>query len=292
MKTTLIVGIGDPKILAANSVELRSESPNVGKRLIEQRAFMAQVKLKPGLGHNPLLNSKPKQLWEGAKYLVRRDGPISTGAYELISFFKSRPELDRPDIQGIFTPLSVDITKTDLELAQHPGMMFMGYQLRPDTTSSIHIGGASPDDAPVIDAQFLETENDRNAGKHIIARAREVFAQSPLADMITEEELPGAAVQTEKQVLDYAMGPGPVIYHGIGSCSMGPNDDDAVDSRLRARGVQGLRIVDTSVFPVMPSGNTAAPTMAIAWRAADLILEERSSSTSGRRSARADSTGR
>ena len=108
----------------------------------------------------------------------------------------------------------------------------------------------------------------------ILGRAREVVAQSPLADLVLEEEFPGPAVSTPEQVVRYSLDTGSGIFHAVGAAAMGPDDDDVVDSRLRVRGVTGLRIIDASVFAEQPAGNTAAPTMALAWRAADLILEE------------------
>jgi choline dehydrogenase len=92
--------------------------------------------------------------------------------------------------------------------------------------------------------------------------------------LVLEEEFPGPAVATPEQVVRYSLATGSGIFHAVGAAAMGPDDDDVVDSRLRVRGVTGLRIIDASVFPEQPAGNTAAPTTALAWRAADLILEE------------------
>ncbi|MDN6637222.1 MAG: GMC oxidoreductase, partial [Yaniella sp.] len=134
--------------------------------------------------------------------------------------------------------------------------------------------GANPDTPPVVDAHYLESELDRKVTSTILDRGREVFAQSALADLISEEEYPGPAVSTEEQVLDYALNNGATIYHAVGAAAMGPNDDDVVDSRLRVRGVSGLRVADASVLPTQVSGNTAAPVMAVGWRASDFILDD------------------
>jgi choline dehydrogenase-like flavoprotein len=152
--------------------------------------------------------------------------------------------------------------------------MFLGYHIHPTTRSSIHISGKRPDDPPVIDPHYLESDVDRKATASMLNRAREILAQSPVAELIAEEEYPGPSVSTDEEVLRYASDSPGTIYHAVGANAMGPNDDDVVDSRLRVRGVSGLRVIDASVFPEQPSGNTAAPTMALAWRAADLILEE------------------
>jgi choline dehydrogenase-like flavoprotein len=200
---------------------------------------------------------------------------LATGAYELTSFFKSSPNVDRPDIQGLWAPLALDLNATGLELAPYAGTMFLGYQLRPTTESSIHINGRTADDVPTLNARYLETDYDRRVTSRILGRARDVIAQSPLQDLVVpEEESPGPGVSTPEEVVKWSMDAGAGVYHAIGSCAMGPNGDDAVDANLRVRGVQGLRVVDASVFPVMPSGNTSGPTMALAWRAADLVRQD------------------
>lgn len=172
--------------------------------------------------------------------------------------------------------MALDMESFDaVRLASHSGIMFLGYQIRPTTQSSIHITGSSPDDPPVIDPHYLESEVDRKVTASMLGRARDILAQSPVSDLIAEEEYPGPSVSTEEEVIRYAADSPGTIYHAVGANAMGPNDDDVVDARLRVRGMTGLRVIDASSFPEQPSGNTAAPTMVLAWRAADLILEER-----------------
>ncbi len=272
-------GIGRPEILRAAGIDVRVESPNVGERVIEQRGASLQVRLQDRIGPTQKLNSVPKQGWEGFKYLFSRQGPIATGGYDLITQFKSRPELDRPDVQGIFVPMALDVTSETMRLADHSGIMFMGYPIRPTTQGSVHLSGDKPEDPPVIDARFLEDAEDRAATAPILRIAREVLAQSPVADYIADEEFPGPAVSTDDEVLKYAIDTGAGIFHAVGSAAMGPNDDDVVDADLRVRGVEGLRIADASVLPIQVSGNTAAPAMAIGWLAADRILERQPAAT-------------
>jgi choline dehydrogenase-like flavoprotein len=266
-------GIGHPAVLKAAGVNVVAESPNVGERVIEQRGLQMQVKLKDRIGTTQRLNTLPKQLWEGFKYLFTRKGPIATAGYDVICGFKSSPEMARPDVQGLFVPMALDMTSFDaVKLAKHSGIMFLGYQIHPTTKSSLHITGKRPGNPPVIDPHYLESEVDRKATAAILGCARAILAQSPVADLIAEEEYPGPSVSAEEEVVRYAHDSSGTIYHAVGANAMGPNDDDVVDSQLRVRGVSGLRVIDTSVFPEQPSGNSAAPTMALAWRAADLIL--------------------
>jgi choline dehydrogenase len=266
-------GIGRPDVLRRAGIEIRVESPNVGERVIEQRGVSLQVRVEGNIGLTQHLNTLPKQGWEGFKYLFTRSGPIARGGYDLVSQFKSAPDLDRPDIQGIFAPIALDVSHPGLKLAKHSGVMFLGYQMRPSTTSSIHLSGRLPGNPPVIDAHFLEEAADRTATAPVLGVAREVLGKGPLARYVAGEDFPGPAVSRPDDVVRYALDTGSGLYHAVGASAMGPDADDVVDPQLRVRGVTGLRVVDASVLPVQLAGNTAAPTMAIAWIAADLILD-------------------
>jgi choline dehydrogenase-like flavoprotein len=265
-------GIGDPEVLRKAGVDLRAESPNVGERVIEQSHLSVQFRLKGNVGETQRLNTPPKQAWEGFKYLFTRRGPIAEPGFNLVAGFESSPDLDRPDIQGQFVPLALDRNNPSAKLADHLGVQFVGFQISPMTTSSIHLGGRLPGNAPMINANYLEDDADRKAIAPVLGIARELFARSPLADCVLEEEVPGPTVSNDEG-LQYALNTEASSYHAVGACSMGPNGDDVVDPELRVRGVDGLRVVDASVLPVQVSGNTAAPVMAVAWIAADLILE-------------------
>ncbi|MDD9205919.1 GMC family oxidoreductase N-terminal domain-containing protein, partial [Georgenia sp. 10Sc9-8] len=135
-------GIGRPDVLTRAGVRTRVESPNVGERVVEQRAVTVKARLRDGLGHNPHLDSTAKKLWAGLGYLLTRRGPVATGAYELAAHLRTTPAADRPDAQLLLTPLLTD--DTGLALADHPGLMLQAYPVRPTTTSSIHLGGRSP----------------------------------------------------------------------------------------------------------------------------------------------------
>jgi choline dehydrogenase len=267
-------GIGRPDVLRRAGVDVRVESPNVGERVIEQRMVSIQVRVKGNVGPTQHLNTLPKDAWEGFKYLFTRSGPIATSGYDLVCQFKSSPDLDRPDIQGLFVPMALDPSSPNLKLAKHSGVMFVGYQMRPTTTSSVHLGGAQPESPPIIDAHFLEHDADRKATAPVLGVARAVFAKGPLADYVTGEDFPGPDVSSPGDVVRYALRTGSGIYHAVGSSAMGPQDDDVVDPQLRVRGVTGLRVADASVVPLQVAGNTQAPTMAVAWIAADLIRED------------------
>ncbi|WNI28727.1 GMC family oxidoreductase N-terminal domain-containing protein [Streptomyces sp. ITFR-6] len=277
IESTLLLersGIGSPEVLRAAGITPVVESPNVGERVVEQHGVAMQVRFKEPIGPTTELNSIPKQGAQGVKYLLTHRGPISTAGYDVTSQFKSTQDVDRPDIAAAWVPLALDTSSAAMKLAKHGGIMMMGYQLRPESRSSIHASGRLPENLPVITPGYFQTETDRKVTSTILDHAREVFAQGPLARLIAAEEYPGAAVSTPEQALEYATNTGATIYHAVGANAMGPADDDVVDAELRVRGVDGLRVVDASVIPFQLSGNTAAPTMAVGWIAADLILRD------------------
>ncbi len=267
-------GIGPAETLRKAGVDVVVDSPNVGARMREHRVFKLQYRLVDDLGYNRLLNTTARQARSGLKYLLTRRGPLSTPAYDMIAFLKTRPGLDRPDGQLLMSPFSAGPQRPgeQLVLEREPGVSCLGTILRPDSEGSVHITSADPSKPPVIVAEYFATGHDRTVGVDLFSRMRELFAYGALSKQVTEETLPGPAVADDQDILDAALDHGYCGYHAMGTCAMGPADDDVVDSRLRVRGVDGLRVVDGSVLPVMVSGNLNGPIMAMAWRAADLIL--------------------
>jgi choline dehydrogenase-like flavoprotein len=195
---------------------------------------------------------------------------VATGGYDLMAHIKSRPELERPDIQVVEIPFALDLS-SGLDVAEYPGMYLLGYQIRPKTQSSLHITSVAPAAPPELQADYLQDAEDRQVTGTIVDHLRNVMAQEPLASEVEAEAFPGPDVQTPEEVVDYAHSPGVSIYHAVGSAAMGPEDDDVVAPDLRVRGVEGLRVADISILPDQPAGNTAAPAMALGWLAADVI---------------------
>jgi choline dehydrogenase-like flavoprotein len=265
-------GIGHPDVLRPLGIGVRAASPHVGERVIEQRAVTLQVRLTENIGPDRLVASLGGKARQSLRYILNDSGVLATAGYDLACQFKSAPGLARPDIHGLFAPMAIDPASPELRLARYSGILFVGYQIRPESFGRIHAGGASPDDPPVIAPRYLETDGDRAATGAVLAAARGVLGDGPAAGLIGCEEFPGPSVATPAEVVRYALETGTGVYHAVGSAAMGPRDDDVVDAELRVRGVEGLRVADASVLPGQVSGNTAAPAMAIGWRAADIIL--------------------
>ncbi len=274
-KILQLSGIGPADTLRAAGVDVVVDSPNVGARLREHRVFMLQARLAEDLGYNKVLSTQAGQEAAALQYETSREGPLAAPSFDIVGFFKTRPELDRPDAQIQIAPFSVLPLEPgkSLEIEREPGMLCIGYILRPDSEGSLRLTGADPDAPLDIDANYFATQHDRSTAVDVFRSIRRLFATAPLADRIEHETVPGDAVEDDQEIIDAGLDMGSCGYHAIGTCAMGPNDDDVVDPRLRVRGVRNLRVVDASVLPIMVSGNLNGPVSALAWRAADFIAE-------------------
>jgi choline dehydrogenase len=264
-------GIGSSDVLRRCGIKPLVASASVGEGLVEQRQVTVKVRLRTGLGVGPQLATPARVAAQAARYLLTGGGPVGAGPYELTALAASDPGGD-PDLQILATMLATD--DTGLRVAPYAGLMMQGYVVRPGTSGSVHVGGPRPGDAPRIDAGAMDTDEDRRRSRVVLERIREVLATPALADAVLGEEVPGAHVLGEDAVARHVLDAGAGIFHAVGSCAMGSGEDAVVDARLRVRGVEGLRIADTSVFPQQPSGGTAAPTMALGRLAGALLLRD------------------
>jgi choline dehydrogenase len=268
-KLLQLSGIGPAAMLRSVGVDVLVDSPNVGGRLREHRVFFTQFRLAEDPGYNELLSSGAAE----REYQETGTGPLSTPSFDIVAFFKTRPELARPDAQIQIAPFSTLPLEPGqpLQLEREPGMMCVGFILRPDSEGSIRLTSTDPDAPLDIDANYFATEHDRATAVDLFRTIRRLFATEPLAERIAHETMPGDGVDSDREIIDAGLTLGGSGYHTIGTCAMGPNDDDVVDPQLRVRGVTNLRVVDASVLPIMVSGNLNGPVSALAWRAADFI---------------------
>lgn len=263
-------GVGDPALLEKLGIPVVHANAEVGENLIEHRAMLLQAKLKNDISHNKQYSGW-RAIWNGIKYYLGVDGLMSAASYEIVGWLKTDPALNRPDAQILVAPFSFNMNdRTQVEKV--PGMHVTLYTLRPDSRGSVHIETRDPQAAASISANHHATEHDRKKMVDLVRAVRRYLATEPLASLIDEETSPGPVYQTDEQIIEAYDKFGTCGYHAVGSCRMGKDPDSVVDPQLRVRGVQGLRVMDTSIMPVIPSGNTNGPTMAMAWRAADIIL--------------------
>lgn len=180
----------------------------------------------------------------------------------------------RPDGQFLIAPYSFDYGKGALTTESFGGMQICAYYLRPKSTGSVTIQSADPKVLPRIVPNYHSNPEDRQAMIDVARYARRLVRQKPLADMVFEETRPGAEFDSDDAIIAAYDKFGNGAYHASGSCRMGTDDDSVVDQRLRVRGLDGVRVIDTSIMPFLVAGNTAGPAMAMAWRAADLVLAD------------------
>ncbi|WP_439030574.1 GMC family oxidoreductase [Gordonia terrae] len=273
-------GVGRPEVLEGAGVRPVVVSPKVGENLREHRGIMFQVELQGVDGFNRQAATFARQMWAGFKYLFTRDGLIAHGGYNIVAAYKSDPASPRPDTHAFFTPISTSAaspTSGRLVVDKFPGARFIVSPTYPTSQGSIHITGPSSDDNPTIIPNYLQTEHDRALIPKVLTKAREILASEPFSRYVVSELEPGPALGASPEaVVDYTINKGVAGIHTLGTCAIGPDDDDVVDDRLRVRGLDNVRVVDSSVFPFMPSGNCSAPTQALAWIAADLIRADNS----------------
>jgi choline dehydrogenase len=264
-------GIGDPEDLTPHGIKVQHELRGVGKNLQDHLDVTLSWFTK-NVDTAYSFNKGLRRLATGLQYLLTNKGPGAQNFLESGAFLRSREGLDRPDLQ-IHTVLAImqDHGKVVIE---RDGFTLHVCQLRPESRGRVGLRSANPADDPTILANYLDTEEDRRAIREGVKIARQVAAQAALDPYRDAEFAPGADVQTDEQIDAWIKAKAETIYHPVGTCRMGVAGDAeaVVDDQLRVFGVAGLRVVDASVMPTLVGGNTNAPTIMIAERAADLIL--------------------
>lgn len=269
-------GIGRGEVLQRLQLPLLHELPGVGENLQDHLQVRNIYRCtQPTL--NDEVNSPLRKTLIGLQYVLFRTGPMSMGASQVGIFARSSPAAATPDIQFHIQPLSTDAPGGGL----HPFSAFTASvcQLRPESRGRIVPRSPDPETPPAIEPNYLATFTDQQTMVAGLKLSRRLAATRALAPFILDERNPGPDVTTDEQLLDFVRRTGHTIYHPVGTCRMGTDADGnaVVDPRLRVRGITGLRVADASVMPTITSGNTNAPTIMIAEKAADMILEDASS---------------
>ncbi len=262
-------GIGEPDMLRAHGIDVTVASPGVGANLQDHLDVTVVHEMTQKLSAYSQ-QAGLKKLAVGLRYLMKKTGPGADNFLQAGAFLKSREGLDRPDLQLHYVnACMIDHGRVTVN---HDGFTVHACQLRPESRGKVSLRSADPFDAPAIDPNYLATEEDRRAMREAVRLVREICAQEALSPYRGPEMLPGAAVTSDAEVDAYIRRSGETIYHPVGTVAMGATDDAPLDPELRVRGVEGLRVVDASIMPTLIGGNTNAPTIMIAEKAADLIL--------------------
>ena len=267
-------GVGPAALLAEHGIGLRHELPSVGEHLQDHLQIRAVFAVSGTRTLNTIANSwlgKAGIAWE---YLLRRSGPMSMAPSQLGAFTRSREDSPWPNIEFHVQPLSLDAFGQPLH--RFDAFTASVCNLNPTSRGHVRIRSADPHQAPLIQPDYLSTEEDRRVAADSLRLARRIASMPALAPFAPREVKPGVEFQGDEELARLAGDIGTTIFHPVSTCRMGRADDPGavVDPRLRLRGVRGVRVADASVMPLITSGNTNAPVMMIAERAAHWMLEE------------------
>jgi choline dehydrogenase len=273
-------GVGSRKVLEAQGIELVNELDGVGENLQDHYTVMVQHGVTGGktLAQDGRF---PGIIFSVLKYLFAKKGLLAHPAAAIGAFLKgSTPDgkLDeRPAYQIHFAAGNGEWDdKGNMIPGETPGVTSTCCVLRPESRGTVHINSADPKKWSAVQFNYLSAEEDRRRIVEAVKLQREIYAAKPFADIATEEQKPGTAVSSDEEILDYCRQQGMSVYHPVGTCKMGRREDEGVvDNRLKVHGLEALRVVDGSIFPNLLSGNTHAPIVAVAEKAAEMILQDR-----------------
>ena len=267
-------GVGSAAHLNKLGIPVIADLPGVGENLQDH----LQLRMIYKVNGIKTLNTKANSLWGklmiGMEYVFKRSGPMSMAPSQLGAFAYSSPDQPSANLEYHVQPLSLE--KFGEDLHSFNAITASVCNLRPTSRGSVHINSLDPEAPPVIAPNYLSTEEDRKVAVDSLRLTRKIVESPALKPYTPDEYKPGKQYQSDEELIKAAGDIGTTIFHPVGTCKMGRDDDPmaVLDSELRVRGVNHLRVVDASAMPTITSGNTAAPTMMIAQRAAELLTGE------------------
>ncbi|WP_152912302.1 GMC family oxidoreductase [Candidatus Rhodobacter oscarellae] len=265
-------GVGPAEHLRGLGIEVVHDAPQVGENLQDH----LQVRCAYRVSGAKTLNTLSAGLWGKAKiaaeYALFRSGPMSMAPSQLGAFMRSGPEMATPDLQYHVQPLSLDAFGQPLHAFD--AITASVCNLRPESRGHVRVLSSDPNQAPEIQPNYLSAERDRMVAAKAIRATRNILAKPAMARHAPQEFHPDPGLTTDAQLAEAAGNIASTIFHPVGTVRMGADDAAPLDATLKMRGIAGLRVVDASVMPRITSGNTNAPTLMIAEKAADLILAD------------------
>jgi choline dehydrogenase len=265
----LLSGIGDADQLTEHGIEPQVDLPGVGKNLQDHLfSFVVYESQQDGTLDDA------GRLRDLATYFLLKRGPLTSNIAESGGFVRTEHADEAPDLQFHFAPAYFMNHGFD-NPEDESGISIGATQLRPESRGQISLRSADPHDNPRIDPNYLDADADLETLIAGVRKAREIFRAEPFDDVRGEERWPGEDVETDAEIEAHVRETAQTVYHPVGTCKMGDDDRAVVDDRLRVHDVEGLRVVDASVMPTLVGGNTNAPTMMIAEKAAEMIQKDR-----------------
>ncbi|WP_034833334.1 GMC family oxidoreductase [Endozoicomonas numazuensis] len=271
----LLSGIGARDKLEPHKIECLHELSGVGENLQEHPDVLVVANDKTA---SSVAFARPLGVARGirdvVKYMCKKEGFLTSSLAESGGFIKSSPEVERPDLQLHFIPAAMEDHGRKLSRNLQYGFTIHVCVLRPESRGRVFLQSALPTDDPGIELNLLAKQADMDCLIRGVKKVRKIIQSSELSRYAGEEYLPGANVEGDDSLESYIRNNANHIYHPVGTCKMGVGELAVVDTRLRVHGLDGLRVVDASIMPTLISGNTNAPAIMIAEKAADMILAD------------------
>jgi choline dehydrogenase len=264
-------GVGPADLLRQHGIDVVIDAPEVGENLQDHYQARTIVRLRQRRSLNVDVRNPFKVAAMGLEWLFHRSGPLTVGAGQVGGAARTQfARGGRPDIQFNVMPLSVD--KPGDALHPYSGFTAAVWQCHPASRGRLQIVSADPFASPRIEPRYLSEESDRKTMVAGVQMLREIYRQPAFRDLWEAEILPGPAASSDGDILDFIRSSGGTVFHCVGSCRMGSDNRAVVDAELRVRGVEGLRVIDASIMPVVTSANTNAASLMIAEKGAAMIL--------------------
>ncbi len=268
-------GLGPAALLQSMNIPVVRDMTAIGADLQDHFSTRLFFRCSKPITLNDVANNFWRRMGAGLQYVLMRSGPLASNGIAAGGFARSDQRLERPDIQLNFSAWSFESRDaTGVRAHPFPGFGVNAVHLCPDARGYVRLKSPDPKKPPAIRFNFLHTPYDLRAVMAGMRLVRKIAAQPSFASYVAAELNPGPEVNTDAEMEDFIRKNGVSNLHPVGTCRMGPGDDTAVDIRLRVHGIEGLRVVDASVMPSIPAGNTNAPTIMIAEKASDMILED------------------
>ncbi len=264
-------GIGPGDVLQSAGIEVKHDLPGVGENLQDHVGGRIISRCVDGtVTMNEIYHNWLRRLYAGAEWILARKGPLMTGAGPIGLFVKTRPELDSPDVQYQF--LAGSARKVGDPMDRFPGCTLVAIPCRPESRGWLRITSPDPTKPPAMQPNYLSTQADRDTVVAGLRVTRRIFATAAMQRFVKEEVFPGPQAKSDDDLLEHVRATAGTTFHQTSTCMMGPGPKAVVDTNLKVKGMDGLRVIDAAVMPTVVSGNTNATVIMIAEKGADMIL--------------------